>query len=438
MGRGIRRTLIGLALAAALAVAAPFLVPITQFIPDLTRVASEKLGQPVTMEDLTLYLLPAPRIVGSRITVGKNAQVMIGELQIQPELLSLLSGSPRLWLIRAERVALDETALVIPRGMPKGGSGRPIAVRRVHLVAVKLNHSSIDVPLFDVDVLLGPGLRVVEARLETRDGSLKLRARPQGNDTTEVAATATNWTLPVGTPLLFETLALEGTLKTEQLELSRIEGLLYGGKVVGSARAEWGKQWHVSGKANLAGVDLVSVQQALGKKARLSGRLNADATFSTRAKIAAQLREGLSLDGPFEVLGGTYNGVDLSKAGDLTRLTTSGDATSFEELKGKMELRGELVRINELCVRSPKMVAGGNVEIAADRKLSGKLDISAARTGGFVGIPMLLGGTAEEPSLSPTKGYLIGAAIGTVFMPVIGTSIGSTLGSRIEGVSGCN
>ena len=438
MGRAIRRTLTFLGIAVALAMAAPFLVPMTHFIPDVTRIASEKLGQPVAIEDLTLYLLPMPALVGSRITVGKNAQLMIGELHIEPDLWSLLTGRPVLRLIRAERVAVDESALAIPRGMPKSGSGRPLLVRRLHLVAVKLSHSSIDVPLFDVDVQLGAGLRVVEARLETRDGSVKLRVRPQGNGATELAATATNWTLPLGTPVFFETLALEGTLKTEQIDLSRIEGLVYGGKVVGSARAEWGKQWHVSGKANLAGLDLVQVQRALGKKAKLSGRLNADATFSTRAKIAAQLREGLSLDGPFEVLGGSYQGVDLSKAGDLTRVTTGSDATQFEELKGRMELRGELVRINQLCMRSPKLVAGGNVEIAADRKLSGRLDVSAARTGGFVGIPMSLGGTTEEPSLSPTKGYLIGAAIGTVFMPVIGTSIGSTLGSRIEGQSGCN
>src|SRR4051812_44503942 len=98
MGRALRRTLFSVAVAVALAVAVPFLVPITPFIPELTHFASQKLGQPVTMEDLRLHLLPTPRIVGHRITVGRKGQLMIGELEIEPDLLSLLSGGRKIRL----------------------------------------------------------------------------------------------------------------------------------------------------------------------------------------------------------------------------------------------------------------------------------------------------------------------------------------------------
>ncbi|HYD05007.1 MAG TPA: hypothetical protein VEC60_04740, partial [Reyranella sp.] len=97
----------------------------------------------------------------------------------------------------------------------------------------------------------------------------------------------------------------------------------------------------------------------------------------------------------------------------------------------------QAVKINALCVRSPKLVAGGNVDIAADERLSGKLDISMAKTGGFVGMPVSLSGTASEPSLRPTKGYVIGAVLGTVLLPGIGTSLGASAGSRLEGTSSC-
>jgi len=86
-------------------------------------------------------------------------------------------------------------------------------------------------------------------------------------------------------------------------------------------------------------------------------------------------------------------------------------------------------------VRSLQVVAGGNVEIAPDKKLSGRLEVAVAKTGGFVGIPVALGGTTDEPSVIPSKGYLIGAAIGTVLLPVIGTTIGSSVGSLVEGSS---
>jgi hypothetical protein len=202
-------------------------------------------------------------------------------------------------------------------------------------------------------------------------------------------------------------------------------------------RADWTRQWQVSGKAHFGGVELAPLQQLLKKQPKLTGRLKGNATFSARAKSADLLAGALVLDGPFEILGGAYQGVDLAKAGDITGDAAPGDATKFETLKGKLELRGKQVRINELCVRSPQLIAGGSVEIAPDQKLSGKLDVSLAKTGGFVGVPVSLSGTTADPSVRPTKGYMIGAAIGTIVLPVIGTSIGSSIGSHLEDIKGC-
>jgi len=37
----------------------------------------------------------------------------------------------------------------------------------------------------------------------------------------------------------------------------------------------------------------------------------------------------------------------------------------------------------------------------------------------------------SEPKLMPTKGAMVGAAIGSVLMPGVGTAAGSNLGDRI-------
>lgn len=438
MGKVLRRALGSLAAAAAVAIAVPFLVPIEHFIPELSLVLSERLGQPVTMEDLRLHLVPTPRIVARHITVGRRAQVMIGELEIEPDLASLVFGPRTVRLVRADRVAIDESALRIPRGMPKRRSEDRVLVERLVLTTVKFNHSKLDLPLFDVEMLLGEGLHMREARLETRDGSVKLRLEPDPGGATAFELNALNWTLPGGAQLTFGALAARGTVREGELVLGKVEAELYGGSLVGRAHADWGKQVvALSGSAQLAGVDLAPVQRALGRTARLSGRVQAQAAFSTRAKSARELGDGLALDGPFEVHGGVYRGVDLARAGELSGEHRAGDTTTFEELKGRLELRGQQVRLNELCMRSPKLVAGGSVEIAADKTLSGRLDIALAQTGGFLGVPVTLGGTTDEPSLRPTKGYLIGAAIGTVLMPGIGTSVGSALGGQIARASDC-
>ena len=132
-----------------------------------------------------------------------------------------------------------------------------------------------------------------------------------------------------------------------------------------------------------------------------------------------------------------FNLFAVRRALHLAAERRSDDATTFEELKGRLELRGERVRLNPLCIRSPKIVAGGNVDIAPDRTLSGKLHIAVAQTGGIVGVPVALSGTTEEPAMRPSKGYLISAAIGTVLLPGIGTSIGAALGGQMERAPDC-
>ena len=437
MGRAIRRAVGGVVAVAAAVMAVPFLVPVSHLIPGLTRFASDKLGQPVTMEDLKLHLVPTPRVVGHRITVGRKGQVLIGELEIEPDLASLVFGPRTVRLVRAQRVVIHESALDMARGMPRGKAGGPVLVRRLQLMSVKLVHPELDLPPFHIDVRLGEAFRMLEAQLQAYDGSLKLRAEPSGRDGTRLLLTAKSWTLPAGSRLLFDSLAATGILRAQQLELARIEGELYGGKLLATAKAGWGTELELSGQARLDGVDLVPLQNALGKPAKLSGRLTVDAQFSTRAKAPAELLDALVLEGPFEVVGGVYRGVDLSRAGGLPGEHATGEATTFEELKGRLELRGEHVRLHPLCMRSPSMVAGGNVEIAPDNKLSGRLDLSVAKTGGIFGVPVTLGGTTDDPTLRPSKGYLIGAALGTVLLPGIGTSIGSALGGRLEGSSGC-
>jgi hypothetical protein len=333
---------------------------------------------------------------------------------------------------------MTEGAFAIPRNMPKRTGTKIVPVERVLLTQVELRHSFLQLGQFDLDLELGERFRVDNATLQTRDGTMTLRFRPQEDKPMAIALRAARWRLPAGAPFTLEKLDADATLAGEELEVSRIEGKLYGGTVSADARIDWSRQqWTISGKGALAGVDLAPAQQALGKAGRLSGRLNGEVHFFARAKEAAGLRDALEVQGPFEVVGGAYHGVDLSKAGEITGTATVEDATPFKELRGKLEVSGRRTRIKELCVRSPNLVAGGDIDIAQDNTLSGKLDISIAKTSGFFGVPVSLGGTTDEPTFAPTKGYIIGAAIGTMVLPGIGTSIGSALGGRMNTNSGC-
>ena len=403
VARRLLWSLAGIAVAGALLAAVPLLFPLSSFVPEVTSIASAKLGQPVTIAELSFHLLPTPRVVAKGIVVGKKSDVRVETMEIVPELLPLLAGEKKIGSVRAENVELKESALSIPGAMPKSEGGQAIAVRQVVLKHVVLHHSKYQIPPLDLDAHLGGALVLEQLLLEAKDAVLRVSLAPQGDKAAQVG----------------------------------VEGKLYGGTVKADAHAQWAKLWQVSGKAQVAGVDVVPLQRMLGKKPQISGRLKSDATFSARAARPEQLADVLALDGPFELLGGAYQGVDLTKAADITGKSGVGDATTFEEFKGKLQVRGKRVHITELCMRSPKVTAGGEVQIAPDQTLSGKLDVSIAKTGGFVGVPVALGGTTSAPSIRPTKGYIIGAAVGTILLPGIGTGIGASAGGRLEGTTNC-
>jgi len=396
----LRWLLLFAALLLIAALAAPFLVPLSGFIPQLQELASKAIGQPVAIADLRLHLLPTPRAVASGLRVGKKDDVKVGELEIVPDLAALAAGRKSLALVRAENVELKESALSIPGRMPKSDA-EPVAVKRIEARQVRLHHSKVRLPEFDLDAGLAEGNMIESLRFETRDGAMRLRA--------------------------------QGTTKDKQLDMPKIEGDLYGGRLSGTLKADWARLWKLGGTLKLAGVDIARVQQALGRPPRLTGRLDAGATYSAAAKSPDLLANALAVDGPFTVAGGAYQGVDLSKVGDLTGSKGAGGVTRFDELRGKLRLRGKTVRIHELCAKSSTLVAGGFVAVAPDQKLSGRLDVSIAKTGGFVGVPVALSGTTSDPAFRPTRGYTAGAILGTVLLPGVGTALGGSAGAAVEG-----
>jgi len=431
--RAVRWLLVVVALLVGAAVAVPFLVPVSRFIPEITQSASGSIGQPVAIAGLTAKLLPTPRLVATGIRIGKKDEVVIGELEIVPELLSLLSGPRAIRLLRAEKVELKEAALSIPDRMPKTG-GEPTQVRQVVLRDVRLQHSALKLPPLNIEVEMDSGQEFESARIDTSDGAFALLLTPDRAGKTTVKLEASGWRLPLAAaPLVFDSLKADGVLTGKRLELSNIDGRQYGGTLKASARVDWSKSWQVAGNAVLAGVDLAGAQRALGIDPRLSGRLGANAKIAATAKSPDQLANVLAVDGPFNVAEALYRGVDLTKVVDLTGSKGAGGSTRFDELRGVLQLRGKRVRINNLCAKSSALRAAGFVEVAPDQSLTGRLDISIAKTGGFANVPVALSGTRHDPIVRPTTGYTVGAVLGTVLLPGVGTALGGSAGAAAEG-----
>ena len=424
----------------AVALVTPFLIPLKGYVPEVTRLVSERIGEPVSIKNLRLQLLPTPRVAIVGLKLGRRDEVTIERGSIVPDLLLLLSGEKVIRVVFADEVRVKQSALnLLDRLSKSGGGGEGILVRRIVLRRVMLEHRSLKLPPLNVvvDLALDPTRTV--ARISSDDGTFRATLVPQGGGRSRIAFKARNWRLPItAASLNFEALEASGVLAGDRLDLPQVRGSLYGGKIAGSFDMRWGRRWQIAGRAELDGVRMVPLETALGRPARLSGRLTARASYSARARSASQLAVGLVLAAPFEIADGEWHGVDLSRAAELPLgKLAKGGTTKFETFKGNLALRGKHIDVTEICVRSPSLTAAGNLAIAPDKTLTGRLDVSVSKTGGFIGAPMALSGTTSDPSMSLTTAGAIGAVIGTMLLPVIGTSLGLKASSSLEGKAEC-
>jgi hypothetical protein len=232
------------------------------------------------------------------------------------------------------------------------------------------------------------------------------------------------------------------------LDLKLAGGSLRGTLRLAPTSQEAKAAWQLRGELKTQGVNLSELP---GLKARISGRLQATTTLDAQAARLDGLDSALQTRTQFNVSGAVIQGVDLLKAVrtlGLSREATRGGQTPLEQLSGNLTTRGAgasmQLSLTDLQAQSKLLKASGAVNVGAaasagaPRALNGKVDVDLAAgdgvvgqaTGALVGIPLDISGTTASPIVMPTKGAMIGGAIGSVMAPVIGTGAGAKLGDK--------
>ena len=89
--------------------------------------------------------------------------------------------------------------------------------------------------------------------------------------------------------------------------------------------------------------------------------------------------------------------------------------------------------LNNLVASSGALSASGNVAMAPNRSLNGRVNVSlgAATLGDTVGVPLVVGGTLDAPAVTLTRAAMVGAALGSLVMPGVGTGAGASMGDKV-------
>ena len=407
------------------------------------REAAAALGVELTLGRIGLDWWPLPALAVNEITLQTRPPVTVGRLEVRPNLFGLLQGRLLVSTVIVRQAVVPQKGLdavleTLQKKKISTQSNRDLETKKASSLALLLSHVVLedvrwqglqgDALTVNADAWLAEDMLPDKAQVTLVQSRLKGLGDLHG---TELKLTRDGPRFAVAVVLKggAEKPVNRGTVKG-QIELQWPAAS-------SSGKPESGKEAiMVKGQVTTAGLDLSLLGAEAGKQPPLSGQLEAQTTLSARASSAGKLLDVLQTQSNFTARKAVVHGIDLAKAVRTVGLSRGGE-TRLDVLAGQIHTQGKAIQLNNLVASSGVLSANGNVALAPNRSLSGRVNVelganllpTAAQ--GAVGVPLQVGGTLDAPEVTLTRAAMIGAAIGTVVLPGAGTGAGASLGDKV-------
>jgi hypothetical protein len=390
---------------------------------------TDAIGVPVTLGGVGVAVWPLPAVTLEQVTVQTKPALTLERLEARPIWASLLHGKLDISTLIVRNAVVPELAVTAitsavqkKRGnTDRGNAGKnakpadagdaagvvALLPRRTLLDHVTWVQAKGARDTLDADAQLGADGFPDAARVSLTEGKFagaKAAIERQGSDKA--------WNVKV---------EIAGGTIAGQLQLQ--------------PGAKDAKSTQLQGRLDTKDVEI----SALTAPSRtLTGKLEAQTTLKAEFKDPGAIVETMQTQTKFTVRGAVVHGVDLAQAVKTVGMNRGGE-TRLDTLAGSIATQGRTVHVTNLVATSGALSANGNVTMSPDKALNGRLtvDLTAAALGGAVGVPLVVGGTLDSPSVTLSRSAVVGAAIGTILAPGVGTAGGATLGDKLgQGLKG--
>lgn len=388
-----------------------------------TRVQDEAgraLGVALVVDRIEVDVWPVPAVALNGLRIRTQPELAAGRIEVRPRWRQLLQGQVALATVLVRQAVLPQAGIdALLQSLQKkeqetkqsrGPEGKSSSIEQW------LPQQTV---LDDVTWISPKGAQI------SVDATARLDAQGLPDD---VAARITRG--------LFQGAAIQLGRHGQSWDVA---ANLAGGTVKG--RIQWqpaaapGQPFTLEGQLDTRAVDvatLIRAGQGGAAQAALSGRLEGTTALTARTTQLAGLAEALQTRSALTVRDAVVHGIDLAKAVTTMGLSRGGE-TRLDTLAAQVVTQGRTVHLRSLVASSGALSATGDVSLSASRQLSGQVSVNLAEAavGKAVGVPLLVGGTLDSPSVTLTRSAMIGAAIGTVIMPGVGTGAGASLGDKL-------
>ncbi|MBI5278898.1 MAG: AsmA family protein [Burkholderiales bacterium] len=374
------------------------------------REASAAAGLPVKVGALSIDLFPLPAVAVDQLRIDSKPPLTLERVEARPRWQPLLQGRLEVATLVVRQAVLPQPAIAAivasvqkqrASPMKPAAAAQPQAdslawlprravLQRVTWADEKGARTTFDAQLrLDDSGLLESGsFKVLEGRLAGTQG--------------QVEREADHW--PV-----------------------RID--IGGGRITGRLTLQPGKAGTrvLGGTLATEGVELAALT---APSKTLSGKLQAQTTLNAQFRDPGEIADAMQTQTRFTVRHAVLHGIDLAQAVTTVGIHRSGE-TRLDTLAGHLATHGRAAQLTNLVASSGALAATGNVAMAASKNLSGRVAVELASAKGTVGVPLQVGGTLDSPSVTLSRGALVGAAVGTLLAPGVGTGAGASAGDKL-------
>jgi hypothetical protein len=376
---------------------------------------SAAVGVPVELGRISVDMWPVPAVALDAVQVKSKPALTLERIEARPAWQPLLQRRLEIKTLVVRNAVLPEQAIVaigalVQKKHEAAGKGKPAA-------------PAASAPL--------PQRAVLDhvTWVPAKGGSSTVNAEMSLD--------------PDGLPGSARVEVVEGRWQHSRANLDRtpagwnFKAAIGGGTVVGTLQLHPGAKGAslLQGELQTSNVEVAALT---APSRTLTGRI--EAHTSLRADLAAggSIADGMHTQTRFTVRNAVLHGIDLAQAVKTIGMNRGGQ-TPLDTLAGQVTTQGRAVQLSNLVATSGLLAASGNVAMAPNRSLSGRVTVqlTAGAAGQALSVPLAVGGTLESPSVTLTRGALLGAAIGTAIAPGVGTGAGAKLGDALgEGLRG--
>lgn len=379
-----------------------FLVyPFDSLRAELEASLGAAMRQPVAITRVRASLSPMPVFHIDELKLGAAGDLVVREVQAEPDLLTLFSQRKRFNDVRLRGVRVPVERLgTLSTALGGVGASPAIGVRRIVISQLTLVARDLQISDYAGRAEMDDSGRLRTLSLLNGDGTLTLSVVGDDSGGALLLAEGAGWKPSPGSPFVFENIQIAGSLKGSEFVTDRIEGRLFRGAVRGSLRFSWAGGMQVETDIASEYMSAQVLMTALGVPAIVEGELDGRVRFAVSAESWDKLLASVPMAGDFIARKGSLRNMDLVEAVRRAgKQPYRGGATKFDEMQGSFVWDGRDLRLSAIDLASTHVGASGAVRVGKDQRVDGLLSVVVKSSAARTREPVHLGGTLKDPEL---------------------------------------